>query len=325
MKTVKIKKLKSRILTILIIISFITIHIGNISVAIEKFKIYNNLKENNTQRMINLKQVSSGDGNTTYWAIMIVVGGGRGYYHHALWGSRSAKGLIRILKNHGWQEDNIKYLFEKQATKEEIFNTFQWLNESGEDQDDIVLFFLEGHGYNYSHDNPPLDEPDGKDECYFPWDEEANGWSWDTYIIDDELAEQFEKLKSKNIVIVVDTCHSAGMIDGKNDLCKSGRVVLTSCNINEASGPIITRMRWLFPHYIIQSFKERADKNKDHWVSAEEAFRYANLPTMIRSTIFNLICYFIEPVPLTQHPQLYDGWPTEENNQQELNIIDLKT
>jgi len=325
MKTVQIKKLKQQLLTFFIIISLLTIHIGNTAASIEKFKIPKNQKIINSKSMSNTNQIHLGDGNTTYWAVMIVVGGGSGYYHHAFWGSRTANGFKKLLTNHGWQKDNINYLFEKQATTEEIFNTFQWLNESGEDEDDVVLFYLGGHGYNHTEDKPPFDEPDGKDECYFPWDEEANGWSWDTYILDDELATQFDKLKSQNIVIIVDTCHSAGMIDGNNDLGKSGRVVLTSCDVNEASCPIIARMRWLFPHYVIQGFKGLGDKNHDHWVSAEEAFRYANLPTMIRSTIFNIMCYFIEPVPLTQHPQLYDGWPNEENNQQELNIIDLTT
>ena len=26
----------------------------------------------------------------------------------------------------------------------------------------------------------------------------------------------------------------------------------------------------------------------------------------------------------TQHPQIYDGWPSEENNEEELNIINLE-
>jgi len=306
MKSSKFKRLKLKLIFFLIITILLIFNVKAINFTSQFSSIY------------------SGDGNTNYWAVFIVVGGGQGYRHHAIWGLRSANALKNILIKHGWQENNIKFLFEEQATTEAIFNTFKWLNESGEDQDDIILFFFQGHGYNISEDRIPLDEPDGKDECYFPWDNESNGWSWDTYIIDDELGARFNSLKSKNIIGIFETCHSGGWIDGSSDISRSGRVILTSCAANEASAPIVTRMRWLFPHYIIQGLKGRADRNSDEFVSAEEAFYYAIIPTILRSTIFNLMVYLIEPVPLTQHPQLYDGWPTEENNQQELLIIDLK-
>ncbi len=324
MKKAKLKRSRLKLPILFIVTSLMIINIGNTNATIEISNIQDTQKEEiNAQVISNSNPTISGDGNINHWAVIIVVGGGRGYRHHALWGIRTANGLIDVLVNHRWQKNNIKCLIEKEATKEAIFDTFQWLNESGEDEDDIILFCFIGHGYNHTEDLPPLDEPDGKDDCYFPWDDEVDGWSWDTYIIDDELGAKFDKLKSKNILAIFDTCHSGGWIDGTNDPCKSGRIILTSCDVDEASAPIIARMRWLFTHYLIQGFKGRADKNNDKWVSAEEAFNYAKLPTMIRSTIFNLIVYIIEPVTLTQHPQLYDGWPTEENNEQELNIIDL--
>jgi len=305
MKIAELKRLKLKLITLLILASLLFVNVKATNLTFES-------------HIINF-----GDGNTNYWAVLITVGGGQGYRHHAFWGARSVIGLKRVLINHGWQENNIKILIEGQATKDAIYNTFKWLNESGEDEDDVIFFFLQGHGYNISEDKVPIDEPDGKDECYFPWDNNTNGWSWDTYIIDDELETLFSSLKSKNIIGIFETCHSGGWIDGSNDLGKSGRVIITSCAVNEASAPIIARMRWLFPHYIIQGLKGLADRNSDKFVSAEEAFNYAKLPTILRSTIFNLFVYLIEPVPLTQHPQIYDGWPTEEDNQQELKIIDL--
>jgi len=324
MKTSEFNRLKLKLIILLILTNLLII---NVSANNATFKISKTdktqIKGINTQEIFNSNLIDSGDGNTNYWAILIVVGGGQGYRHHALWGIRSANALKKVLINHGWEKDNINCLIEKEATTEGIFNAFKWLNESGEDEDDIILFFFQGHGYSLSEDKIPLDEPDGKDECYFPWDVEANGWSWDTYITDDELGIKFDSLKSKNIIGIFETCHSGGWIDGTNDLCKSGRVILTSCGVNEASAPIIARMRWLFPHYVIKGLRGHADKNSDKWVSAEEAFCYAKLPTMIRSTILNLAVYLIEPVPLTQHPQLYDGWPSHENNQLEFNLIDL--
>lgn len=323
MKILQLKKLKLNFLILLIIVILLPIHIVDTSLGTNNPNIQSNWQDLTIQTMSTPNYVRTGDGNTTYFAVMIVVGGGQGYYHHMFWGRRSANKMIKVLTNHGWQQETIKCLTEEEATTDAIFNTFQWLNNSGEDEDDVILFFIDGHGYNHTTDAPPIDEPDGKDERYFPWDEASNGWSWDKYILDDELSMQFAKLNSKNIVIIIDTCHSGGFIDGTSDLCNSGRVILTSCDVNEAAGPIIAKMQWLYPYYVTQGFKGRADKNSNDWVSAEEAFNYAHLPTMIRSTIFNILYYFIEPVPLTQHPQLFDGWPTVENNQQELDIINL--
>jgi hypothetical protein len=55
-------------------------------------------------------------------------------------------------------------------------------------------------------------------------------------------------------------------------------------------------------------------------VSAEEALKYTEEPVALRSTIFNRL--FNKDAP-TQHPQLYDGWPSVENNTEELKLIEL--
>ena len=180
------------------------------------------------------------------------------------------------------------------------------------------------HGYYLSTDLPPIDEPDGKDDIICPWDPIANGFNIETYIVDDDLAARFKTLKSNNIVIIFDTCHSGGMIDGSSDLECSGRVVLTSCDVDEASGMMLARLHWLFPYYLIQGLKGNADLNHDGFVSAEEALKYTEEPVALRSTIFNRLFYILEPVSgLTQHPQLFDGWPSVENNTDELKLIEL--
>ena len=258
---------------------------------------------------------SFGDGDTKYWAVISAVGNNP---HQIIQCSRDLKAIYNVMINHGWNDENIKVLLEEEATKEAIIGSFQWLNESGEDEDDVIFFFSNSHGY-YMDDQPPLDEPDGKDGFILPFD--CDWETWDNCILDDELAVEFDKLKSKNIFIVIDSCHAGEFIDGSSDLCKSGRVVLTGCDVEELGGPLLVRMRWLFPYYFTKGLNGPADKNNDNFVSAEETFSYAKLPVMIRSTLFNLIrSQTLE----TQHPQIYDGWPSEENNGEELNLIDLK-
>lgn len=207
------------------------------------------------------------------------------------------------------------------VTKNAILNTsFEWLNTNGADEDDIILFFFNTHGYFIPVDLPPVDEPDGKDEIICPWDLNVNGWNIDTYIVDDDLAARFKMLKSNNIVIIFDTCHAGGMIDGSSDLGDSGRIVLTSCDVNEASCMFFARLHWMFPYYLIQGLKGSVDLNHDGFVSVEEALNYTKKPVAFRSTIFNQL---FDKQESTQHPQLYDGWPSKESNTEELKLLEI--
>jgi len=230
---------------------------------------------------------------------------------------RDARDLKNTLISHGWNENNIRVLIEEQATKQAILDTFTWLNQS--DADDVIFFYSGTHGY-YMEDQPPLDEPDNLDEFIMPFD--CDWETDDNCLLDDELADEFDKLQSQNIAIAIESCHSGGMLDGSQDLPASGRVILTGCGTDELGCPLRTRMYWLFCYYLIKAFRGRADKNNDNWISLEETYQYTNMPVMIRSTLFNLLT---SHQLSTQHPQIYDGWPTEENNQADLQLINLKS
>ena len=69
--------------------------------------------------------------------------------------------------------------------------------------------------------------------------------------------------------------------------------------------------------------KGRADKNCDGFVTAEETYRYAELRTIVRSTIYGILLFILHKALFIQHPQIYDGWPNEENNKEELKLISL--
>lgn len=259
------------------------------------------------------------DGNTTKWAVLIACSGGLTYERHERRDKNDLRVLNQILKNNGWDDDHIFILCEEEATTEAILNdSFDWLRNNEEDEDDLIFFFFSGHGYYHTEDQPPLDEPDGMDEVIYPWDPDMAGWNWDVVIVDDVLAEKFKTLKSKNIVIIMHTCHAGGWIDGENDLCDSGRVVLVACGVDEASCMMLFPLHWLFPYYIIQGLKGRADINRDKWVSAEELLDFTIKPVQFRSKIYNWI---LTGVVNTQNPRIFDGWPDIQNNVEELKIL----
>ena len=262
-----------------------------------------------------------GDEDVEKWAVIIAAGGGVGYAPHERADRNDVRKLTKVLLEHGWDNDHLFVLLEEKATTEAIMNdSFSWLRSQGEDEDDLILYFFSGHGYYHTSDEPPIDEPDGKDELIHPWDPDMAGWNPNVFILDDELAEKFETLHSQNIVILMHTCHAGGMIDGTADLRKSGRVILASCATDEASSRMTIPYHWIFPYFCIRGLQGKADLNNDLSISAEELFHYTVEPVQIRSFILNLF-YPRRPNGISQHPQLYDGWPSDEDNSDELLLI----
>lgn len=232
------------------------------------------------------------------------------------------KSLTEILLSQGCTNNNIKKLIEENATKYNILNEpFNWLNNKEINENDIVIFFFSMHG-NKIEDQPPYDEPDNYDEYLVPYDYDNKT----NIILDEELNEKINSIECKNLVLIFETCYSGGMIDGSSDLSHSGRIIITSCDANESSWPMQLRNRWLFPNFFFKGLSGPADLNDDMTISFEEAFKYAEPLTIKRSKIFAFAYSFIPFIPhefFPQHPQIYDGWPTSEDNNLELEFIDL--
>ncbi|MCD6573260.1 MAG: caspase family protein, partial [Thermoplasmata archaeon] len=160
-----------------------------------------------------------------------------------------------------------------EARKSNIESAIRWM-DSKEDADDIVLFFFSGHGYG------------GTAMVTYPWN------LFYVSVLDEDL----DKLGSKNMVLIFDSCFSGGF---QNYLAQHGRVILMSAKSNEHSWESRRLQNSVFTHFLIEGFSGSADSNHDGWVSAEEAFAYAKPLTEQ------------EPTPDPQHPQIYDGYPGE--------------
>ncbi|MCD6553954.1 MAG: caspase family protein [Anaerolineae bacterium] len=214
-----------------------------------------------------------------------------------------------LLDYGGFRDENIKMLIDSQATKWAIHDSIiNWL-DSQEDADSLVVIFYSAHGtqaggheYLVAYDSYWLNE------C----------------IRDDEFGGWLDSLESQQVVVLVDTCHSGGMIaselpkgyqarcgsfrpmgveettaavsgDGfAKDVDKDGRIVMTACTKDELSvelGPPYEH--GLFTYYLLEGLtSSSADTSSNGWVSAEEGFSYL-YPRVVS-------------VESTQHPQMSD-------------------
>ena len=97
---------------------------------------------------------------------------------------------------------NITVLLDRAATRAGILGALEQLVRVA-GPDDMVYVHYSGHGSQVEDENG--DESDGLDETLVPQDGRTPGVP---DITDDELDRIFARLRSKNVVVVLDSCHS---------------------------------------------------------------------------------------------------------------------
>lgn len=180
-----------------------------------------------------------------------------------------------LVNSKNWKEENIKLILNENATKEDIHDSIvTWLDDK-ETENDIVLYYFTGHSIKM-----PLSERDKGHACSFPYDISDYKYSEDK-ITDNELDSWLDELESNHMTIILDTCYSGKM----TSLIQKNRVILTAggkrffCGVDESDA----LGNGIFTFFLLQGFKGIADINNDGWVTSEEAYRYARLPTIFSS------------------------------------------
>jgi hypothetical protein len=261
----------------------------------------------------NQKPMKNAADDTEYWALLV----GAGDYAENPMQDRPDMILevndfyAQLLRSDWWPADHIKVLTGEEATVTNIIAGLRWLDRM-EDSNDISLVYLSTHGFPLGIDIPPKDEADGTDEALVTyW-----GFTYPSLVIwDDELNVLLNRLESKGVCLIVDSCYAGGFNDPSNwnitdipmdihnhyvdaaeqwakgfaeDIRGQKRVVLMgSCEDEEAvSGG--------FGPYLVDGIRGYADANHDGIISAEEVFYYAQP----RSAFM-------------QHPTIYDGYDGE--------------
>ena len=169
-----------------------------------------------------------------------------------------------------WGSDHIKLLVDSEATKANIGDSVvSWLDPR-EDANDVVFFFFGGHSRQDYYGQ----------EYLCPYESSEYFCTYD--IKDSELNGWLSYLESGKVVIMLDTCDSAGFF---GELGQSGRVILAGCGGDEVSWQYPSLGHSVFAYYLLNAFDnlEAVDTNDNRKISAEELFYYAR-PKVISYT-----------------------------------------
>jgi hypothetical protein len=111
-----------------------------------------------------------------------------------------------LVKQLGFQEDNVRALLSAKVVKSEVKKQMNWLFEGARSGDRVVLQFS-GHG-SYTVDLND-DEDDRRDELVCLYDMDVTFKDKNSYLLDDELrAWTKKKPAGVSLVVILDSCHS---------------------------------------------------------------------------------------------------------------------
>jgi hypothetical protein len=162
----------------------------------------------------------------------------------------------KMLRRGGLDPARTRLVVDEQATRaalEELITG--WLPGITQPGDTVFIYFSGHAGTSPNRDGS---EPDGRDEMLGPYDLETGTDSMtveqrmarfrDSSIVDDVLARWIEELSGRHVVLILDTCHSGGVVEGKGlsrffsdeaarvkDIAQLDVTVLTSCAADEQS------------------------------------------------------------------------------------------
>ena len=218
----------------------------------------NNTNDTGPDTIDSVKDSDSGGGNDTGsnqapQRYAIIASGASYDNQHYAWFLNSTSMTYKLLKNNGFADEDIYYLFESaeesnvdyQATIGNFKKVIGELQEKAGNSDTLVLFLI-GHG-TYRGTN-----------SYYT----LKGYN----LSDVEMMSMFKNVKRDKLIFVFSPCNSGGFID---DLSGRNTVVITSTRKDETNSAA-------FIEPFLASFDGIGDANSDGKVSFAEAFNYAS-------------------------------------------------
>jgi hypothetical protein len=233
--------------------------VSNVTKKIVNKKIHSNLPS----------LLASGEFNPNdYWALLVSVD----YKDENDPSYPYYKNFKKNLISNYWQEDHIKTVVGKEATKKNVKAAFyDWLVENAQEGSTVLLYF-NAHGYQ-RNPVPPYWPPGGLALYGY---KDGNGCLDKNALQYDVLGDWVDDLKASHIVVIIDACYSG---DAIRYLKGKGRVIITSAKWDEMSYAEVASS---LPSAIFKADNFYGNKGKgkrDGFVSAEEIYTYCEYHT----------------------------------------------
>ncbi len=243
-----------------------------------------------------------------------------------------------LIKFARYKKDNVRLLLGEDATYLNIKDNIYWLGDVAK-SDDEVFFYFSGHGTRVE-DRDGIEE-DGFDEAFCPYETDIDRAS--SIILDDEIGHWFNAINAKQVVVVLDCCHSGGaagrsledvgsrgidmkkeanarsLIDIPNDpyardLTLDNKFILTASDAHEKSYENADLGHGVFTYYIGEAIRGNADFDDNKEVTTKELYDYTQEKTLA----------FAKSIKQIQNPmcfgELYDAIVSQINDQ----LCDIK-
>lgn len=209
--------------------------------------------------------------------------------------------LIRYAR---YQPNHIRILLGREATYSNIKDGIYWLGESTKKEDD-VFFYFSGHGTRV--DDMDGNEQDGLDEAFCPYETDLDKTA--SVILDDEIGYWFRRVRSSQVIVILDCCHSGGaagrsleyegekgvvmrtgtgsrgLLDPdqdpySRDLTVDNKFIITASDADEQSYENPGLGHGVFTYYIGEAIRGNADADNDKKISTREMFEYTKEKTI---------------------------------------------
>ncbi len=202
---------------------------------------------------------------STRWALLIGVNEHLGRVSDNIGSRQDAEDLRAQLLAHGWLDDHILLITDRDATRTNIIAGMRWLSDKT-DPASLAIFHYSGHSKKwYGRDIDGDGEP--FDVGLWPTD--------DRYIPDAEVVRELAGVEAFGFWVSFATCNAAGFDDP--GLARPGRVLTFSSREDQKSyeNPAWGNSVWGF-HMIEEAMVEgRGDLDGDGRVTVQEAFTWA--------------------------------------------------
>lgn len=201
-----------------------------------------------------------------YIALVIGINSYKGYWRPLKNALNDAEGIAEILQNN-YQFDEVITLFDKDATRRNIIQKFEWLSENTT-KDDNVLIFYAGHGQF----NKSLNKG-----YWVPVDAETNSVA--DYISNNDVKTFIGGIPAKHTLLITDACFAGDIFRGSKTESmkfdpnnmekyyrevyrKQSRLALTSGGVEEVSDAGKDDHS-IFTYYLIKALEENERKYFD--------------------------------------------------------------